>query len=103
MSWLDKLQSRWQLKSLAQVIIVLLVFACTGFTVLLLKSPIIDLITTGQEEPSTWFTVLYWILILPVYNTILLFYGFLFGQFSFFWAFEKKMWNRLTGRKADEA
>jgi hypothetical protein len=98
MSWLDKLQSRWGLKSLTQVIVVLIVFACTGFSVLFLKRPVVAFFTT-EGETNIWFSVIYYILILPIYNVILLFYGFIFGQFSFFWAFEKRMWYRMTGRK----
>jgi len=43
--------------------------------------------------------VVYYILILPVYNVILLLYGFVFGQFRFFLDFEKRFLKRLTGRK----
>ncbi|MFY0653700.1 MAG: prolipoprotein diacylglyceryl transferase [Cyclobacteriaceae bacterium] len=96
---LKKLQSRWKLNSAFQVVIVLVVFACTGFTVLFLKEPIVGWIV-GEGESSTLFTVLYYLFILPVYNIILLCYGFIFGQFSFFWEFEKRMWNRMTGRKS---
>lgn len=98
MSWLNKLQDRWQLQNLTQVIVVLIVFACTGFTVLYLKRPIVAFFISG-EETNIWFSVIYYILILPIYNIILLFYGFIFGQFSFFWAFEKRMWSRMTGKK----
>lgn len=96
-TWITKLQARWQLKSIGQVIIVLVVFACTGFTVLFLK-PVI----TGwfvKDEPSTLFSVMYWILIFPVYNMFLLFYGFVFGQFRFFWEFEKRFFRRMIPRR----
>lgn len=98
MGWMQKLQERWKLDSIGQVIIVLIVFACTGFSVLFLKKPILAYLLNG-EEPTTLFTTLYWIFIFPIYNLILLFYGFVFGQFSFFWRFEKKMWYRMTGQK----
>lgn len=95
---LKKLQKRWKLKSLGQVLIVLLVFACTGFTVLFLKEPILTFIAPATER--TWiFSFFYYLLILPVYNMILLFYGFIFGQFNFFWAFEKRMFSRMGGKK----
>lgn len=100
MSWIDKLKNRWKLKSAFQVIIVLIVFACTGFTVMFLKQPIVALFTTDEVQ-STWFTIAYYILIFPIYNIILLFYGFIFGQFSFFWEFEKRMFRRMTGKKDD--
>jgi hypothetical protein len=40
-------------------------------------------------------------LILPVYNVFLLFYGFVFGQFRFFWNFEKRFFSRFSRRKND--
>ncbi|WP_421875262.1 DUF6787 family protein [Marinoscillum sp.] len=100
MSWIDKLQNRWNLKNGWQVIIVLVVFACTGFTVLFLKRPVVNFFTADGDQ-NIWFTIIYYILILPIYNVILLFYGFIFGQFNFFWQFEKRMWNRMTGKKND--
>ena len=96
-SWIQKLQNRWQLKSGAQVFIVLIVFACTGFTVMFIK-PWITTILFHEGHP-VWFSILYWVLILPVYNVLLLFYGFIFGQFKFFWAFEKRFFNRMLGRR----
>ncbi|MEQ6119572.1 DUF6787 family protein [Reichenbachiella sp. MALMAid0571] len=94
----DKLKTRWNLKSTYQVVIVLVVFACTGFTILFIKKPIVAWIA-GSEESSLLYSILYYMFILPVYNIILLAYGFVFGQFTFFWEFEKKMWSRITGKK----
>jgi len=98
MGWIDTLKQRWDLNTTWQVLVVLFVFACTGFTVMFLKNPLLGLIDPSYKE-STTFTVLYYILILPVYNLILLFYGFIFGKFKFFWKFEKRFVKRMTGRK----
>ncbi|MEM7162613.1 MAG: DUF6787 family protein [Bacteroidota bacterium] len=96
MSWIKKLGKRWDV-SPKRVQIILLVFACTGFSVMFLKKPIVAFFTGGEQN---WiFTTLYYILILPVYNVILLFWGWVFGQFNWFWAFEKKMMGRIFGRK----
>ncbi len=92
--WIEKLQQRWKLNNIWQVVIVLIVFACTGFTVLFIKKPILHWLA-GDEGSSTLATILYYIFILPVYNVILLGYGFLFGQFQFFWAFEKRFMERF--------
>lgn len=100
MSWIEKLKTRWQLKSAFQVFIILIVFACTGFTVLFLKRPVVAFFTNGEEQ-NIWFSIIYYILILPVYNVILLIYGFIFGQFTFFWEFEKRMFRRIAGKKND--
>lgn len=96
-SWIDRLAVRWKVAP-SRVLIILLVFACTGFTVMFLKRPIVAW-ATGSGEPSAWFSVLYYLLILPFYNLILLVYGALFGQFRFFWAFEKRFFGRLFGGK----
>ncbi len=100
MAWIDKLKTRWDLKSGWQVIIILVVFACTGFTVLFLKQPIVAFFTEDGET-NIWFTIIYYILILPVYFVFLLIYGFLFGQFDFFWGFVKKTFGRMSGKKKD--
>lgn len=98
MSFLHALKNRWKLNSVGQVVLVLIVFACTGFTIMFLKSPVVNWIA-GSEGNQMWLTVLYYLFILPIYNIILLIYGFVFGQFAFFWDFEKKMWYRLTRQK----
>jgi Na+-driven multidrug efflux pump len=96
-SWLQRLKERWKLKSVGQVFLVLIVFACTGFTVLFIKKPLLALLA-GDQGDSLLASVLYYIFILPIYNVFLLAYGFLFGQFHFFWEFEKRSFNRLFGK-----
>ncbi|MBS1952322.1 MAG: hypothetical protein OJF59_001933 [Cytophagales bacterium] len=93
MSWLARLQQRWNAKNSWQVIAILLTFICTGFTVLLVKKPILFFLF-GNEIPL-WAKVLYYVLILPIYNLFLLGYGFLFGQFTFFFQFEKRFFSRI--------
>lgn len=95
--WLDKLEKRWNVTTW-QAIIILMVFACTGTTVLFLKEPVLSLFAP-EEERSWVFTLLYYLFILPIYNVILLIYGFLFGQFHFFWEFEKRTFRRMFRRK----
>lgn len=80
------------------MLIILLVFACTGCTVLFLKEPLTACVAGDGEKPL-WFSVLYYVLILPFYNVLLLAYGALFGQFRFFWEFEKRLFRRLSGRR----
>src|SRR5687767_7219874 len=95
--WIEKLKNRWIVKSAGQVIVILIVFACTRFSVMFLKPLITDLLY--GEEKSTLFSLLYWVLILPIYNLLLLFSGFIFGQFNFFWEFDKRLYGRLFRSK----
>lgn len=92
--WIDKLKNRWKLKNAWHVLIVLIVFACTGFTVLFIKKPLLMWLA-GENGNTVMATVLYYIFILPLYNILLLGYGFLFGQFQFFWDFEKRFMERF--------
>jgi hypothetical protein len=95
--WIDKLKLRWNLTSAWQVIVILIVFACTGTTVLLLKRPLFSYLFTDGEKPW-WASTTYYILILPAYNVLLLAYGFIFGQFRFFWEFEKRFFGRILSK-----
>jgi riboflavin transporter FmnP len=93
--WITRLATKWNLNSTTQVVIVLVVFTCTGFTVVGIKKPILNFLV-GEEGRSNLASVLYYIFILPIYNAVLLFYGFIFGQFSFFWEFEKRSFRRIA-------
>jgi hypothetical protein len=97
-SWTERLAVRWNV-SPSRVLIILVVFACTGFTVLFLKRPLVAWASGSNGEQPWLFTVLYYVLILPVYNLVLLVYGALFGQFRFFWEFEKRFFRRLLGKR----
>ncbi len=93
--FLHRLQTKWKLDSLFQVVMVLVVFACTGFTILFIKKPILDFF--GVEKGGFVNTLLYLLLVLPLYQIFLLVYGFIFGQFSFFWEKEKQIVRRIAG------
>ena len=60
MNWIEKLKVRWGLQTLWQVILVLIVFACTGFTVLFIKNPLLDLIR-GDAEKQWWMSLIYFL------------------------------------------
>lgn len=94
--WMQRLGQRWGVGPV-RVVLILVVFACTGLTVMFLKRPVVGYFTENGEQPLL-FSVLYYILILPFYNLVLLVYGALLGQFRFFWAFEKRFFARITGR-----
>src|SRR5262245_11141949 len=97
MSWMDRLTVRWGVAP-SWGSIILLGFACTGFTVMFLKRPLVAWVA-GDGEAPVWFTVLYYVLILPFYNLLLLIYGGLLGQFRFFWEFEKRFFRRLFRKR----
>ncbi len=96
---LEKLKKRWNIESNFQVVIILIVFAITGSTTVYIKKIIFDLIQITSETPIVIKMPVYVVVIMTVYNILLLIVGFLFGQFKFFWEFEKKFFSRLMFRK----
>lgn len=91
-----KLKERWGIESNWQFFVILLVFAITGSSAAKLAIPICELFGITQET-SHW--SIYWtariLLVFPIYQVLLVSFGWVFGQFQFFWAFEKKMLNRI--------
>jgi len=93
---MKKLKDRWGIDSNWQLFIIFLVFAITGSSSAKLASPLCELLNITQEN-TAW--GIYWalrvLLIFPIYQVLLVSFGWIFGQFQFFWAFEKKMLHRL--------
>jgi hypothetical protein len=94
-SFLKQLQKKWGLKSLWQVAIILIVFSCTGFSILFVEKWILSFIGVPEDISIYLKIFLFIVITLPVYQVLLLFYGFIFGQFRFFWEFEKRFFKRL--------
>lgn len=94
----DKLKKRWNVNTGWDVVIILIVFACTGFSILYIKRILFGWVGISPEETEAWIR---WtaniLIILPLYQVVLLFWGFVFGKFSFFWEFEKRMFSRIAG------
>lgn len=91
-----KLEKKWILRYRWEMIRVFMVFALTGSSSLYVGRPVIKLIGITKENLNP---VLYWVLFIILglifYQILLLFFGWLFGQFEFFWEFEKKMLKRM--------
>ena len=99
MIWKEKLKDRWGVSSGWQVLAILLVFACTGMTALYVKEVLYFLAGISDETPK-WIRITYRIFAtFAAYQVLLLAFGWLFGQFQFFWGFEKKMVSRFSRKK----
>jgi len=95
----ERFKMKWNIKSNFQLVIVLVVFAVTGSSTLYVKKGIFYLIGITDQTDLWLKTLLYILIIFPVYNVMLLVVGFLFGQFKFAWEFEKKMFGRFKFKK----
>jgi hypothetical protein len=91
LSTIDRLKKKWGVKNLFSVILILLVFALTGMTVVMLRPLVFKLFGYDETTPFLLKAVTYVLLIFPMYQTLILVYGAMLGQFSFFWEKEKKL------------
>jgi len=92
---IEKLKQRWNVKNGWDVLIILLVFACTGFSVLFVKRLLFEWTGLTNQSPSWLRWTVNILIILPLYQVILLAWGWVWGKFSFFWEFEKRMFGRI--------
>ena len=93
----NKLKLKWGITSDWQVVTILIAFSLAGPTVIFIKGWYFDLLAFNDQTPTFVKTIAYLVFIFPAYQVILLIYGFLLGQFRFFW--EK---GALRGRAAQE-
>ena len=88
-------KERWGIKSNLQLAIIFVVFAITGSASAWLSKPFCFWLGILKEDLEYWFTPIRLLLIFPIYQVLLVAIGFLFGQYKFFWAFEKRMLKRM--------
>lgn len=91
-----KLENKWVVNHRWEIIRIFIVFAVTGSSSLVVSRPIIAFIGITKENLNA---IVYWVLFVIVslicYQILLVIFGCLFGQFQFFWQFEKKMLSRF--------
>ena len=98
----EKLKNKWEVKNNSQFWLIMFIFSIAGSSTLFVKKPVFELLGIDNDT-SWWFIVpLYIIIVTPAYFVILLSYGTIFGQFRFFWEFEKKIFSRVIKKKTKE-
>ena len=98
-----KLEKKWILTYKWDMIRVFIVFSVTGSLSIFVGRPIIKLIGITKENLSP---VFYWTLFIIIamifYQILLVCIGWVFGQFKFFWKFEKKTLRRMGFKRFDD-
>jgi len=92
----EKLKNKWVVTYRWEMIAIFIVFAFTGSSSVKIGRPILQIIGVTKDNLNP---ILYWtlfvVLSLVFYQILLVCFGWLFGQFKFFWNFEKKMLKRM--------
>ena len=87
---------KFNAKSKFHLFIIFLVFGLSGSFSLWISSPImsaLDLNNILNNHPLYIFIRV--IIIIPIYQLILIFFALIFGEFEYFWSFEKKILKRI--------
>ena len=93
---MKRLKEKWGITSNFQLFIICIVFAITGSFSVLITEPVILFIFGDLDGLNPLLSWLLRILILfPIYQVLLLFFGFIFFQFNFFFKFFKKFMKFL--------
>ena len=93
---MKNLKKRWNITSNFQLTLILIVFAINGSFSAWVADPVTSLLNLSTDTVGQW---IYYptriLLIFPIYQITLPIVGFVFGQFKFFWNFEKKVLSRI--------
>ena len=98
---LKKIKNKWGIKSNFQFLIIFIVFGITGSSSVVLGKPILDFFSISpnlfSEIPfgNLLYFILRLIIIFPLYQVLLIIFGAIFFQFSFFWELEKKILRKI--------
>ncbi|MFN3755706.1 MAG: DUF6787 family protein [Flavobacterium sp.] len=92
---MKKLKERWGVTSNWQLTVIFIVFAITGSTAAWMSKPFTNYIGLTKETLGAFYLPFRLFAIFPIYQVLLVLIGFIFGQFEFFWNFEKKMLRSL--------
>ena len=97
---MKNLKQRWNLTSNRQLFIIVLVFALTGSSAAIITKPIMSFFGINKTEILTiFYYFLYFIILFPIYQILLISIGAVFGQFTFFFKFEINILRSLRLNK----
>lgn len=100
MKWIERMKSKWDIQSDWDFWMIMLTFSLAGMSILSIRNVIFPLVGITHATPF-WIKALVYIpLCPPIYQLGLLFFGFLLGQFPFFWEKEKRLIRFILRRKS---
>ncbi len=93
---MKRLKKKWGITSNFQLFIIFIVFGITGSFSVLITEPVMLFIfgdLDGLNPLLSW--LLRMLILFPLYQALLLFFGFIFFQYKFFYQFEKKILKKI--------
>lgn len=93
----EKLKAKWKVNGV-QFVMIMCTFAVTGTLTAYISRFITTWVGFNSDTFWLWKLLLRLFVLVFGYQVIILVVSFLFGQFPFFWAYEKKIWRWMLGK-----
>jgi len=82
---------KWNINTYWDFFLINVVFSLAGMSIVFVRKPFFHFIGITPETPF-WIKLITWLaIVFPTYQINLLIFGFLLGQFNFFWEKEKQL------------
>ena len=93
---INHLNKLFKTQNIYQLFIVFLVFGLSGSLSVLVSKPIIVFFKIDEYLENDFLVlIIRFLIIFPIYQIILLFVGTIFGQFKYFWNFQKHFFKKF--------
>ncbi len=93
---IQNLIDKFNAKSKVHLLVIFLVFGLSGSFSLWVSSPIMSALELKNILNNDFLYIfLRFLILIPIYQFILIIFATLFGEFEYFWRFEKKFLKRI--------
>ena len=97
--FIQRMKTKYNVETTFELCAILAVFSLAGMAIILVRKPIFHWLGITGTTPFILKFLAWLAVVFPTYQINLLIFGFLFGQFHFFWEREKGLWRFLLRRQ----
>lgn len=88
--FIERMKKKYNVRTTFELFIIMAVFSLAGMAIIWVRKPIFHLLGITTQTPFILKFLAWLAVVFPAYQINLLIFGFLLGQFPFFWEREKK-------------
>ena len=88
--FIERMKKKYNVRTTFELFIIMAVFSLAGMAIVWVRKPIFHLLGITTTTPFILKFIAWLAVVFPTYQINLLIFGFLLGQFPFFWEREKK-------------
>ena len=92
---LEKIRNFLKVDNNFKLIIVFIVFGITGSLTLYVSDILFMFLDISKDKFGYFYVFIRILIIFPIYQLLLIIIGTLFGEFKYFWQFEKKFLKKI--------